>query len=109
MVNKIYSRGDFLMDVYYMLNTITADESGLIQNIFGWMGDSIKDGLVSFCNWALSSLLTFTEPFYNWGCKSIIVICILIFFLTGDKKTLTTALKTFFVFIFLYMMKEAFA
>lgn len=93
---------------YPNVNGVTSGtETNVLEEIFSWGADKIKSGIGNFLKWSVVSILDFTEPFYNWGCKAIVIACFTIFFITGDKKPLTTAFKAFLISLLLIMIRGA--
>lgn len=83
------------------VNSITSgdgtDKGKIIQ--------AIKDGIVELLIWIVEGLFTILTPFIDWGCKSVIVISVIIFFCNKDKKAITVAMKSFFLFLIFMMIR----
>jgi hypothetical protein len=83
-----------------------ADQSsGLTQETFNWIGDQVKDSLKDFGSWLIHGLFDILSPFIEWGAKSIIVACIVIYFCTEDKRAISTGMKFFFIYLIFMMIR----
>lgn len=79
------------------------DYKGLAEVTIDWFGESFRNGLVEFGKWFLQGFFYLSQPFFEWGCKSIIVASIVIYFCSQDKKCIRIGLKYFFIYL-AYMM-----
>lgn len=80
---------------------------GLVGDTFDWFGDKTKESISNFSLWLITSLFNFLQPFVEWGSKSIIVICILIYYCTHDKKASSVGMKWFFIYLVFCMIRGA--
>lgn len=81
--------------------------------IGGWAGDQLnnftdnfKAGLNEIGHWIVTGFFEITTPFFNWGCKSIIVMCVIIYYCSQDKKAISRGLWTMFAFILFFMLRS---
>lgn len=72
-----------------------------------WFGDAVKQGIIDCAQWVAQSIFTVLSPFVIWGCRVVIVWCIVTVYCTKDKKQLSLAFKTFLVFLLFVMIKGA--
>lgn len=73
----------------------------------GWLVDLIKDAIKKLGNWIIKGLVYTLSPFVIWGCKIIIVWCIVIYFLNQDSKQISTGMKVFLIYIIFLMIRGA--
>jgi hypothetical protein len=82
-------------------NNFTEDFKTAIMESWHAIGKSIHDGLVTFGESVLKGLVFLLEPLVNFGCKSVILYCIIIYYCTDgqDKTTIKLGLKALLIFI----------
>lgn len=95
------------------LNSATSGEEsngdyGLLGDAVGWFGEEFRDAITDFCIWIVTSLLDFLSPFVIWGCRTIIVWCLVTFYCTKDTKALSTGMKFFLIYLIFLMIRSAF-
>jgi hypothetical protein len=78
----------------------------LIPNAMDWFGEEFKKSFVEFCTWLVVGLFNVLTPFVEWGCKLVIVWCVVTLFCSGDKKLLTTASKCFLIYLLFFMIRS---
>jgi len=79
---------------------------GWVGDGIDWFGESFKKALIDFGKWLLQGLFDILSPFIEWGSKSVIVACIIIFYCTQDKKAVSTGIKFFFIYIIFLMIRS---
>jgi hypothetical protein len=82
-------------------------DNGLIGDAVNWFGDKFKDGLVQFGIWFAKGLFYITQPFIQWGCKSVIVASIVTYYCSHDPKSIRIGLKFFFIYLAYNMIRSA--
>ena len=75
---------------------------GLLGDSLNGFVDSFKAGLIEIARW----LFEIITPFIDWGSKSVIIICLVIFYLSGDPKAISTSIKAFFVYLIFMMIRS---
>lgn len=78
---------------------------GLVGDAVDWLGNKTRESILDFFRWLLTELFNFLQPFLEWGCKSIIVVCILIYYCTNDKRATSVGMKWFFVYLIFCMIR----
>jgi hypothetical protein len=78
---------------YPNVNSVTTGDP--ISQDYGAIMKWVTDGLT----YVGKSLLNCLDPFLNWGCKTIIVACYLIFYCSGERKYIATGLKFGIIFV----------
>lgn len=63
------------------------------------IGGAVKEWLLAGLMELLKGLFEFISPFVEWGCKTIIVGCALIYLTSHERKYIATGLKWFLIFI----------
>lgn len=77
---------------------------GMVGEGLDAVGKSIKDGIVNGFISLIKFVFDFFDPIIYWGCQIIILYCIIIFFVSREKKPIAVAMKTFLFFVtFLYL------
>jgi hypothetical protein len=76
------------------------DDSG--KFVGGWVGDgldaiskSLTDGIVN----GFLQIIDYIILFIYWGCKIGIIVCMLTYFCSQDKKAVSTGIKLGFLFL----------
>lgn len=65
------------------------------------IGESIIDLIIDI----FKGIFIILTPFFEWGSKTIIIICCIMFYCTRDKRLVTKGMKWFFVYIAFLMMR----
>lgn len=88
--------------------------SGKTEFVGGWVGEAgdsfvenFKKGFTEIIDWIVKGFFGVSSPFFDWGCRAVIVACVIIFYCTQDKKSISTALKTFFIYIIFLILRGA--
>jgi len=76
------------------LNSVTSGESG-----YSGIGEEVKKGIVDGVTWLVTSLFNVVSPFITWGCKMVIVSCIIIYFCDKEERHIGTAIKFAIIFV----------
>lgn len=76
-----------------------------IDNSADYFGKKFRESLVDFGVWLLTGLFNIITPFVEWGSKSVIVVCIIIFYCNKDRKAISVAIVWFFVYIIFMMIR----
>jgi hypothetical protein len=82
------------------------NKEGLVSVGIDWFGKEFREKLVDFLMWLLHGAFDVTTPFVVWGCRIIIVWCIVTFYCSNDKRTICTAFKSFLVFWIFLMLRS---
>lgn len=93
------------LSLMYNEGNVNSATSGTNDN--GWFGDKFKKALVDFGYWFVHGLFDLLSPFVEWGCKLVIVWCIVTMFCTKDTKSITAGLKAFLIFLVFIMIRGA--
>lgn len=83
-----------------ILNMISSDSSSVL--------DWLKDIVVQFITWFMIGLISILSPIVTWGGASIIVVCYVSHYVSGDSKSIATGLKVFFIMIVFFMIEGVF-
>lgn len=103
-----------LIKIPIILNAPSNDDEGKfvggwlgdkLESSTQWFGESFRKALVDFGKWLVNGLFDILSPFIIWGCKLVIVWCIVTFFCTGDKKCLTLGMKSFLIYLIFLMIR----
>jgi hypothetical protein len=102
----------FLVKISIILNSNTTagsevTDKGLVGNSIDWFGESFRASLVDFVKWLVSGLFDILYPFVTWGCKLVVVWCIVTIYCTGDKKSLALGMKCFLIYLLFLMIRSA--
>jgi ABC-type proline/glycine betaine transport system permease subunit len=79
---------------------------GWLGDGIDWLGENFKKGLIEIVNWIITGLFNVLTPIINWGCKSIIVLCFIVYFCSYDKRAISKAIWTFFIYILFFMLRS---
>lgn len=94
-----------MLSVLYTFPTPVPDkDNGWMEDIFkrgkvevpenaGFAGGWLKNELSEALSWIGDTFLDYIGPFINWGSRIIIVSCFIIFFCSGERKYIASALK----------------
>lgn len=82
-------------------------DKGLVGNSIDWFGEAFRANLVDFSKWLVGSLFDILYPFITWGCKFVVVWCIVTIYCTGDKKSLALGMKCFLIYLLFLMIRSA--
>lgn len=91
-------------------NPVTIGEGtdkGLVGNSIDWFGEAFRANLVDFGKWLVNGLFDILYPFVTWGCKLVVVWCIVTIYCTGDKKSLGLGMKCFLIYLLFLMIRSA--
>jgi hypothetical protein len=103
----------FITKLYIILLNVNSATSGdgtdkgIISDSIDWFGKSFREGLIQFGKWFLVGFFYLTQPFFEWGCKSIIVASIIIYVCSQDQKCIRVGLKYFFIYLAYIMIGSA--
>lgn len=90
------------------------DEGKFVGGWFGdklekttdWFGESFRKALIDFGKWLINGLFNILSPFVIWGCRIIILWCIVTMFCTKDTKTLAAGFKAFLFYLVFLMIRS---
>lgn len=85
------------------VNSVTSGESD--GGIIGDIGDQIKDGIVDGFAWLGKSIIEVAFPVLEWGCRFVIIGCVIMCFCGRDEKRISTAIKFFLIYIVLCFLE----
>ena len=82
-------------------------DKGLVGNSIDWFGEAFRTNLVDFGKWLVNGLFDILYPFVTWGCKLVVVWCIVTIYCTGDKKSLALGMKCFLIYLLFLLIRSA--
>jgi len=85
MLNKVKNETEFV--------------GGIVGEALDSIGASIKNGIVAGFAEIIKILFSFLDPILYWGCQIVIVYCVIIYFSSKDKKSVSVGMKAFLIFI----------
>ncbi|WP_395546753.1 MULTISPECIES: hypothetical protein [unclassified Lacrimispora] len=104
----------FVVKISMMLNSNTnsiasgdGTDKGLVGNSIDWFGEAFRVNLVDFGIWLVNGIFDVLNPFVTWGCKLVVVWCIVTVYCTGDKKSLALGMKCFLIYLLFLMIRSA--
>jgi len=77
-----------------LLSNVNSATSGDTPD-YGLVGQWFSDG----CAWIGQNVMSFLDPFLNWGCKIIIVSCFIIYYCSGERKYIASGIKFGIIFV----------
>lgn len=102
----------YFKNMYYVIlskfpnvNSATSGEGDGSGIVLKWFTDGFKKQIVDLFMWMLTGLFEILTPFVTWGCKILIVWCIISFYCTKDNKNLSLGMKSFLVYLIFVMIK----
>lgn len=72
------------------------------------LGETIEDGVIDAIKRLAKRLYIFLTPFLEWIPKMIICINVIIFSMTGQKKSIANIIKFFFIYVGFMMIGSVF-
>jgi hypothetical protein len=93
---------------------LTSDTgSGDMQIVGGWVGngldsfvDNIKKGLLEIGNWIVEGFFKLTSPFADYGIKSLIVVCFVVYYCSQDNRAISTGIKWIMIYILYILIRS---
>lgn len=70
---------------------------------YGAIAGAIKDLILDVLSWVFNGI----SPFVEWGCKIVIVSCIVIYYCSQEKKYIGTGIKFAIGFILFLTIRSA--
>lgn len=86
------------------VNTVTSGNSnngGLVGDISNQVKDGIASGIIDGISWLAQSLCEILIPIGKWGCKFVIISCIIIYCCSEDKKYVSSGIRALIIFTLL--------
>jgi hypothetical protein len=80
---------------------------GLVGDGLDAIGSSIKQGIFDGFAAVGNAIMELVEPFVNWGCPIVIICCTIAYFPSKDRKLISTAFKTGFVYLIYNLARGA--
>lgn len=88
-------------------NNFTEDFKLAIMDSWNSITKDIHSGLASFGETIIKGLVQFLSPIVEWGCKSFIAYCVIIYYCTDgqDKKSVKMGITAIIIFILFEYIK----
>jgi hypothetical protein len=76
---------------------------GLLGDFLMKINDAIADGIIK----GFTSIMNYLLVLSFWTAKSGIIVCMLVYYCSGDKKAVTWCIKLFFIYLIISISKKA--